>query len=280
MVKFFIDSFRVKKIYDLKDTKPIKVIFYFLLLVLIISFPLNLQIIRSGGWDLYNFTAGIRQTYPDWLPEDLPEDIEISASGMYYEDSDNTVFLTKNLDNQDLYIVFSPLSNYIPTDRTLVFETNRISYYNEDGIFMFSADYNRVNSVVRFYDLKLMSQATAVDEFASIIEGAFGGYAQFKSIIYNTGINLVLNIILVFVVSVLFLMIRIKFEKVTNFSENIKIVIASMTIPALIGLIAGLIGIMELSSFTVVIFQFATPIIAYVAIYRGSKLKETSNKYI
>lgn len=128
MVKFFIDSFRVKKIYDLKNTKAIKVFFYFLLLVLIISFPLNLQIIRSGGWDLYNFTAGIRQNYPDWLPEDLPEDIEISASGMYYEDTDNSVFLTTNLDDQDLYIVFSPLSDYVPTDRTLVFEIDRISY--------------------------------------------------------------------------------------------------------------------------------------------------------
>ncbi|MBN2876743.1 MAG: DUF1189 family protein [Bacilli bacterium] len=280
MIKFFVDSFQVKKIYDLRETKGIKVFFYFLLLVLIISFPLNLQIIRSGGWDLYNFTSGIRESYPDWLPYDLPEDIEISASGMYYEDTQNTVFMTTNIDGDDLYIVISPLADYEPVDRTLVFEKDGISYYDQDGVYMFATDYSKVEGVIRFYDLKLGTQSSAVDKFSSIIENSFGGYAQFKSIIYNVLINLVLNILLVVIVSFLFIFIRIKYQKVTTFWDNIKIVISSMTIPALLGMIVGILGVMELSAFTVVIFQFATPIIAYVAIYRGSKLKDTNNKYI
>lgn len=279
MLKFFVDSFRVKRIYGLKDSKWRSVIFYFLLLVLIISFPLNLQIIRGGGWDLYNFTAGMREVYPDWLPYDLPEDIEITASGMYYEDAANSVFLTTNIDDQDLYIVFSPLADYVPSDRTLMFEEDRISYYDESGTYMFSADYSKVEGVVRFYDLQLGTQSNAVDKLASIIENSFGGYAQFKSVILNIVINLVMNVLLVLVVSFLFIFIRIKFQKVTTFSDNIKIVVSSMTIPALVGMAFGFIGVMELSAFTVVIFQFMTPIIAYVAIYRGSKIKESSNKY-
>lgn len=279
MLKFFTDSFRVKRIYRLKDSKWRSVIFYFLLLVLIISFPLNLQIIRSGGWDLYNFTAGMREVYPDWLPYDLPEDVEISANGMYYEETINSVFLTNNLDDQDLYIVISPLGDYIPSDRTLMFEENQMRYYDENGDYMFSADYSRVEGIVRFYDLQLGTQSNAVDKFASIIENSFGGYAQFKSIILNIIINFVTNILLVLVVSFLFIFIRIKYQKVTTFSDNIKIVVSSMTLPALVGMAFGFIGIMELSAFTVVIFQFMTPIIAYVAIYRGSKIKESSNKY-
>lgn len=279
MVRFFVDSFQVKKIYNLKDTKGVKVFFYFLLLILIISFPLNLKIIQSGGWDLYDFTAGIRQSYPDWLPADLPEDIEISSTGMYYEDTTNSVFLTTNLDDQDLYIVISPLNDYVATDRTLVFDADNISYYDADGNFMFSADYSRVSGVVRFYDLQLGTQANAVEKFCSVIEDSFGGYAQFKSIIYNTAINLLLNVIMIFTVSLLFLFIRIRYQKVTNYKENVYIVIASMTIPAMLGMIIGLTGVMELSAFSVVIFQFATPIIAYIAIYRGSKIKEINNKY-
>ncbi len=280
MLKFFVDSLRVKRIYNLKDAKWSSVIFYFLLLVLIISFPLNLQIIRSGGWDLYDFTAGIRQQYPDWLPDELPEDIEISYTGMYYENTDNSVFTTTNLDGDNLYIVFSPLADYVPNDRTLVFEENQISYYDENGTYMFSADYSRVSGIVRFYDLKLGTQSNAVDKFASIIENSFSGYAQFKSIILNIVINLVMNILLVLVVSFLFIFIRIKFQKVTTFSDNIKIVISSMTLPALVGMAFGFIGVMELSAFTVVIFQFMTPIIAYVAIYQGSKGKPISGKYL
>ncbi len=280
MIKFFVDSFRVKKIYGLKNTKGGIILFYFLLLILIISFPLNLQIIRSGGWDLYNFTAGMRETYPDWLPEDLPEDIEISKSGMYYENTENSVFLTSNLADEDLYIAFSPLADYVPTDRTLMFEEDRISYYNEVGEFQFSANYSNVGTVVRFSELNLTSQASAVNKLATIIEDSFGGYAQFKSVIYNTGINIVLNLILVSVVSGLFLLIRVKFEKVTNFSENIRIVIASMTLPAIFGMIIGLTGLMELSAFSIVIFQFATPIIAYLAIYKGAKIKQVSTKHL
>jgi len=280
MLKFFVDSFQVKKIYDLKDSKWKTIFFYFLLLVLIISFPLNLQIIRSGGWDLYNFTAGIREVYPDWLPDDLPEDIEISATGMYYEDTSNSVFLTHNIDDQDLYIVFSPLADYVPTDRTLVFEENQISYYDETGTYMFSADYSRVEGIVRFYDLQLGTQSNAVDKLASIIEDSFGGYAQFKSIALNVLINLVLEVLLVLTVSFLFIFIRIKYQKVTTFSDNIKIVISSMTMPALVGMIVGFLSVIELSAFTIVIFQFMTPIIAYIAIYRGSKIKEPSNKHI
>ncbi len=279
MIKFFVDSFRINRIYDLKETKGVKVFFYFLLLVLIISFPLNFQIIQSGGWDLYNFTSGIRESYPDWLPDDLPEDIEFSSSGMYYENTENSVFLTSNIDDEDLYMVFSPLNDYVPTDRTLVFSEDNISYYDENGDFMFSADYSKVQGVVRFYDLKLGSQSNAVDKFASMIEDTFGGYAQFKSIIYNVGINLVVNLLMIVIVSFLFVFIRIKYQKVTTYLDNIKIVISSMTLPAIIGFVIGIIGVIELSAFTVVIFQFVTPVIAYIAIYKGSKMKEASNKY-
>lgn len=280
MIKFFVDSFRINRIYDLRETKGVKVIFYFLLLILIISFPLNLQIIRSSGWDFYDFTAGMRESYPDWLPYDLPEDIEFTNSGMYYENTENTVFLTSNLDNQDLYIAFSPLDDYVATDRTLVFSKDRISYYNETGTYLFSTGYDRVDGVVRFYDLKLGTQTNAVNKFATMIEDCFSGYAQFKSIIYNVVINFVINLLLVLVVSFLFIFIRIKFQRVTSFIDNTKIVTASMTIPAMISFTIGILGIMELSAFSAVIFQFATPIIAYVAIYRGSKIKEVSNKYI
>ncbi len=222
----------------------------------------------------------MRETYPDWLPADLPEDIEISSAGMNYIDTDNTVFLTSNLDDQDLYIVFSPLVDYQPTDRTLVFEPDQISYYDENGEYMFSTGYNRTQGVISFYNLKLESQSEAVNQFAGMIEDAFSGFAQFRSIIYNIGINLVLNTIMVSVVSFLFVFIRIRYQKVTTFKDNIKIVIASMTIPSLIGLLFGLIGVMELSAFSVVIFQFATPIIAYFAIYKGASVKELDNKNV
>jgi maltodextrin utilization protein YvdJ len=279
MIKFFTDSFRINRIYSLKNTKGTTLVFYFLLLILIISFPLNLQIIRSSGWDLYNFTAGIREQYPDWLPSQLPDDIEISASGMYYEDTTNREYLTYNNQDEDLYIVISPLGDYVPYDRTLMFEENQISYYDENGQYMFSADYSKITSVVSFYDLQFMEQAQAVNKFCGVIEDSFSGYAQFKSIILNTVINFVLNTLLIFVVSAMFLLIRFNYQKVTSFGENLRIMVSSMTIPAMISFVVGLFEFIEATSLTQVIFQFATPIIAYIAIYKGSKNKEVSIKH-
>ena len=280
MLKFFVNSFTPKRIFTLKDESLFKTIIYFIFLVIIISFPLNLQIIRSDGWDLYDFTNGIRQTYPDWIPNDLPEDIEISSQGMYFEDTENSVFQTTNIDGENLYIVFSPLDNYTPADRTLGFAEKEISYYGESGEYSFSIGYSHVKETVRFYDLKLMTQSQAVNDFAGMIEEAFSPFAIFKSITYNLVINLVLNVLLVVVVSAIFLLFRVRYQKITNFKDNIRIVVASMTIPTFIGFIIGIIGFIELNAFSVVIFQFATPIIGMISIYKGASLKEINNKYI
>lgn len=278
MLKIIANSFKLKNIYNLKNHHLKAFVFYFLLLIFIISFPLNYQIIKTGGWDLYNFSAGIRQNYPDWLPSELPEDIEISKSGMYYEIEAIRTFQTTNLDGEDLNIVFMPFEDYSVDGRSLVFEAKRIVYYDIEGQQVLEVGYSNVKSTVRFRDLRLSTQSQAVDKFTNMIDEAFSSYAIFVSVVYYTAITGFLNLVLVLVVSAIFVFIRIRFQKVTTFTENLKIVIASMTIPSLISFIVGIAGVMEINAFTVVIYQFATPLIALIAIYKGSKIKEILNK--
>ena len=280
MLKIIANSFRFKNIFLLRS-HPIKYfVLYFAILVLIISFPLNYQIIKSGGWDLYNFSAGIRQQYPDWIPSGLPEDIEISKSGMYYENEVVTTLQTTNLNGEELNIVFMPFDEYDMDTRSLVFEKNRIVYYDNTGNQIIEVGYTNIQSTVRFADLRMTTQSNAVSKFANMIDEAFSSYAIFVSVVYYTAITAFLNLVLVLVVSAIFIFIRVRFQKVTNFSDNLKIVIASMTIPSLISFIVGVLGVMEINAFTVVIYQFATPLIALVAIHKGSKIKEISNKQV
>ncbi|PKK96525.1 MAG: hypothetical protein CVV58_05915 [Tenericutes bacterium HGW-Tenericutes-3] len=133
---------------------------------------------------------------------------------------------------------------------------------------------------MRFSDLRMTTQADAVSKFATMLDEAFSSYAIFVSVVYYTAITAFLNLVLILVVSAIFIFVRIRYQKVTNFKENLKIVIASMTIPSLISFIVGILGVMEINAFTVVIYQFATPLIALVAIYKGSKIKEISNKNV
>jgi len=280
MLKIIANSFKLKNIFKVRLLPGKSFILYFIFLVFVISFPLNYQIVKSGGWDLYNFSAGIRQSYPNWLPTDLPEDIEISKSGMFFEDAVASSFETTNMNDETLMIVFMPLADYTVEDRSLVFEENRIVYYDVEGKEVLFVNYHNIQNTVRFRELRMMNQSEAVGYFADMIDQAFSSYAIFSSVIYYTAITAFLNLILLLVVSAIFIFVRIRFQKVTSFKDNIKIMIASMTIPSLISFVFGVAGLMEINAFTVVIFQFLTPLIALVAIFKGSKIKEISNKNV
>ncbi len=281
MLRIIANGFSFKRIFSLKTAPFRGFVFYFLFLVLLMSFPLNYQIVRSGGWDLYNFTGGIRSDTPDWLPAGLPSDIIVSPRGMTYSDTATSVFETVNVEGDPLFIVFAPEGGYAATGRALVFEPDRIAYCGEDGAELFDVGYGTVVTTVNFGELKLMSsEDLALEKFVTMIDEAFSGPAVFKSTVYFTFVTLVLNLILVLVISAIFLLVRVRYQKVTGFAENIRIVVASMTIPSLIGFFIGLLGIMEVNAFTVVLFQLLTPLIALMAILKGSNVKEVSNKEV
>ena len=279
MLKLFVGGFTPKGIFAQRDVSFKKVILYFLFLVLVISFPLNLQITQSGGWDLYNFTAGIQSNHPDWLPSQLPDDIEISSAGMVFTNAQVSTFQTTNVHDETLYIIFAPVSTYYVYTTSLVFEEYSIVYYNESGTKVFSVGYNNIKTPVYFSNLKLMTESAAIDSFTEMIDEAFSPYAVFKSIFLYTIITLMMNIVLVAVLSAIFIFVRVRYQKVTTFSQNIRIIVASMTIPSMVGFAVGILGFVEFNAFSVVIFQFMTPLIALFSIFKGSSTKEISNKY-
>ncbi|MBU0997516.1 MAG: DUF1189 family protein [Firmicutes bacterium] len=278
MLKLFVRSFTPKGIFDAKDSSRGKIVIYFIFLMLLVSFPLNLQIFRSGGWDLYNFTAGIQQSAPDWLPNQLPSDIEISRYGMYYENESVSYFETTNVNQEVLFIVFSTGLEYTITDRTLAFEPDQIVYYDDAASEVFAIGYNNIHTTVRFSELKQLTQSEAVEIFSNMIDEAFSNFAILRSVLLYTAITFGLNILLVLVVSAIFIFVRVKFQRVTTFKDNVRIVIASMTIPSMVGFIIGILELIEINAFSVVIFQFMTPLIALASIFKGAKIKDISTK--
>ena len=281
MLRILANGFTFRRIFSLRSAPFGGFAAYFLFLVLLSSFPLNYQIVRSGGWDLYNFTGGIRADAPDWLPDGLPADIVVSSRGMTFTIAETSVFETTNVAGDPLFIVFAPEGGYVASGRALVFEPERIAYCDETGSEIFDVGYGSIGETVSFGSLRLMSSDDlALEKFVTMIDEAFSGPAIFKSTVYFTFVTLVLNLILVVVLSAIFLLVRVRYQKVTGFSENVRIVIAAMTIPSLVGFLVGLLGLMEVNAFTVVLFQLLTPLIALMAILRGSNVKEVSNKEV
>lgn len=278
MIRIFAGSFSLKGIFQNRSIAGKSFLFYFVFLILLVSFPLNYQIVKTGGWDLYNFTAGMRAQYPDWLPMDLPDDIEITKEGMLFTNVATSSFATTNLDGATLNIIFMPEGAYEGAIRALVFYPERIVYYEEGGAERLSTNYQNISTSVRFNDLMMLDQSIAVDRVATMIDEAFSAYAVFKSVTLNIAINLAMNALLALVVGAIFIFIRIQYQRVTSFADNLKIIISSMTIPAIIGFTIGIVGVIEINAFTAVLFQFLAPLIAILAIYKGVRKTVSDEK--
>jgi len=280
MIKIITNSFQFKNIFSLKNTKKSKMLIYFIILVLITAFPLNYQIFLNDGFKGMNsFTHELRLENPSWLPNELPNDVSISKHGMYLVNDREYIYETITNAGNKYFIIINPAEEITEAKNTIVLEKDQIIYFSKDGATL-KGGYQNVDEVIDFSDLKNMNSNEAVDIFFSMIDSAFNQYGVFYAVVVNTLTQYLMNALLLIILAAIMLLIRVNYKKVTNFSENVNIVIASMTIPTLISFIFGVIGLIELSSLLVVVFQLLTPIIALAAIYKGGKEKEVSVKHL
>ncbi|MDD3106682.1 MAG: DUF1189 family protein [Bacilli bacterium] len=279
MVKIFLNSFSFANIFHQRNQKIGKMILYFLFLVLLISFPLNYQIVKNDGFKgLNSFSYDLRLANPSWLPGNLPSDMVITKSGLSYIQDQEYSFQT--ITNEITYtVMINPQEEVLDAKNTIVFEKQQLKYFDQKGRFL-TGDYDKVKQAIDFSELKTLDKSEAVNIFFSIVDDAFNPYAVFYSIMANTFIQIGMNILLVLILGLIFLLIRVNYKPVTHFMQNIKIIITSMTIPSLISIVVGIIGVIEVNSFTVVLFQFLTPLIALLAIYKGSNEKEIITKHV
>lgn len=310
MIKILFNSFTFKRIFSLKDHKGIPFFFYFLIIILITSFPMNFQLVKNDGWEkLTSTTIELRTANLEWFPSELPSDGVINSYGLDLT-YDTTYHYSSILsDNKEFLFIINPVEenkidlsianktyytkDYIiniddSLNKTITYyskciimaKKNIYYYYNTDKPMI--GNYSKVDRSIFFNDLKSFQYdgKDPLDTFLNIVDGAFNKYLVLSNVLVNTLTQLALNTILIFVISLIFLLIRIKYKKVCGFTDNLKIVISSMTIPSIISFVVGMLNIIELNSFTVVLFQFLTPLIAMGAIYKGSGIKVASKKHL
>jgi|GEM_PF-988579 hypothetical protein len=304
MIKIFINSFSFKKIFQNGNAPWKHIIAYFLLIVLITSFPLNYQIFQNDGWrGLNSITIGIREVAPPWFPNELPNDVAISKNGLYtpiekayyYEatlaDDTRYQFVINPQGASDeggfapIYteegIITKDVSGVVvmtPYQKAIVLCKDKILYY-DNSKKPIVGNYDHIEEVIHFTELKNMDKYTALTLLLDAIDGGFNQYMVFSSILINTLTQLFMNLIMIVIIAAIFLLIRIKYKKVTNYRQNIGILISAMTIPSILSFIIGILGVIEINSFGVVLFQLLTPLIAIGAIYLGSGEKDIGIKY-
>ncbi len=304
MIKIFINSFSFRKIFQNGNASWKHIIAYFLLIVLITSFPLNYQIFQNDGWKgLNTITMGIREVTPSWFPNELPNDVALSKSGLYTPVETSYYYEATLPDNTSYQFVINPQSVNEKDDFTTVYTEEGIATKDTNGVTIITpyqkaivlckdrmlyydnskepivGNYNHIEEVVHFTELKSMEKFAALTLLLDAIDGGFNQYMVFSNILINTLTQLSMNLIMIVIIAAIFLLIRIKYKKVTNYHQNIGILTSAMTIPSILSFIIGIIGMIEINSFGVVLFQLLTPLIAIGAIYLGSGEKDISIKY-
>ncbi|HEY8395466.1 MAG TPA: DUF1189 family protein [Bacilli bacterium] len=276
MFKIFRKCFRFVDIYSLKEERFGKFIAYFLIMILVVSFPLNYQIFQNNGFDgLTRFTQYLRSHLELSFVDELPSGGALTPSGFTVFPDHEYRFVAKT-ETGSFTLILNPDSEVQEMKDTIVLDDDKTIYFNADGSYIVGS-YRRLKTGLDFGDLKNMDRIEAKDAFFSAIDATFNKYAVFYSIAVNTVLQYVMNTLLILVLAALMLLVRINYEKVTTFLSNLKIVIASMTIPSILSFIAALICFQALNTFFVVLFQFLTPIIAVLSIYKGKK-KQKANQ--
>ena len=112
-----------------------------------------------------------------------------------------------------------------PYQKAIVLCKDKILYY-DNSKKPIVGNYDHIEEVIHFTELKNMDKYTALTLLLDAIDGGFNQYMVFSSILINTLTQLFMNLIMVVIIAAIFLLFRIKYKKVTNYRQNIGILIS------------------------------------------------------
>lgn len=263
MTKLFIDSLRsLKSIYEFRNVKWIKVILYYLILVLIFSFPINLANVRNKGLKLDSEKQKITSQITNDYRKDLPDDCDInSVSGLNCLESKNII-----IDAGKLTLIFLPDDETNITDNSLVFYHEKIVFHYDNKVN--ESNYSGYKEIVVFQELKTVDLDESIKLLISGYKENFSPIDTINAIIFTTGSNILINTIYIIIASLIAMMFKYAHNNFLKYSEIVKIYIFSSTWPTIIGLVLGLF---KLYPFMNVFYQFGTPIVFLLVYYKQIK---------
>lgn len=269
MKEILKSSFTFKSLFQIRKKTGYAFFWYFVLIIIFSSLPLNLLIIRQNGWRLNAIVSNLENEDLAWLPNDLPISFIVDANNGLISLTDDTIQYVFETSKYTI-IINGAENNYEIKANLIVLTKEAIIYYNDQQKPIIGT-YSSLKQKVDFqYLTKMEDKLVAKHKFIEIFKVAFAPYFILSSVILWTAINLLMQIVLLFTITSIFLLIRINYQKVASYREYLKIHVASYTIPTIISVIVGLIS-ENTATLSPVILQFGTALMAIGTIYLGSK---------
>lgn len=260
MFKRFIESIiSITSIYEFRKLSWGKVMLHFLILTVIISFPLNIRVIRNKGLRVDKESSQILSMMTKDFREQLPNDCSITLLGLACHVSQNV-----HIDAGDITLIINADPSFQAPPYSLVFYRDKIVFMKEKLVK--ESSYIDYKEPVVFGDIKSKSINVVKERLLSGFEDSFEAIDILEGILFVTGSYLLMNLLYLVIASGLAMLLKFGHARFITYREIVKIFIFSSTIPTLFGFIIGFA--FQIEPFIPVIYQFGTPIIFLVVYYR------------
>ena len=264
---FKASTYQFSNAFDVFNASLFKVFIYFLMLNLLMLLPITLQVASLDDFDYERFGMNFTTSeIPDWIPEELPTSCNIRNN--YLDCGMDHIFEYKLVDKDTTYTIYFN----VPSDVT----------YNENNIIVFyhhGIEVHIRNSVVRltyvgfngtdFADLSDMEKEQAAGILFENFYQSVKPILILPIILFGVGALFIANFTLVVLLAGITMLFSFNQSDFPKYKNMIKLLMIASTIPALINVILGFLG---LSAFTSLTYNFVTPIIAFF-MYKASRIK-------
>ncbi len=263
ILRFFKTSFSFQTMLIEVNEPFWKYLLYFLIMIMLIAFPLNYTIVSEQGFRINFIEESFTQETPNWV---LPETCEIEAGSLTC-DNPGTITLI----HQDITYVINATQDMIDENQKAVYLLeDRLVYTNGVGASMTGYYHQGFLDRFSFRSLNLLEgteKSLGYIAFAEQLENSFGPYIVFFSLLVNTLTTLGINIVFILMLSLVLQLFRLGYSKFFRYLDSLKFLIYTMTIPAVLSFLISWISM----AFSPVIYQFGVGIITMVVMLTYGK---------
>ncbi len=243
----------------------IKILLFFILMVLISNVPHIYSIISNEGWSISFIESTMETDPPAYGSFDLPDDISIHYYGLDVPDSTEHF-----VEYKDYTFVFNAQEEDYSDigGQKILLLVDKIIYINADGDRL-EGTYRGFNTTYDFDSVMLDAAGwqSNIVLLASNIEAGFSSYVIFYSVITYTMVQLMTMSVLVLIIGGLLMLFKFGHSHFMSYPEALKIVVLTTPVPVFIGFVVGFIA----DPLTPFIVQFGMGVITMYVMVKFSK---------
>ncbi|HHT39891.1 MAG: DUF1189 family protein [Acholeplasmatales bacterium] len=251
LIRYLKYSFDFKNILKRGEEPFFKVIIYFLIVMLIATFPLSYLIVTNEGTQLDFILEDMKKTPIGW---NLPaNDVYIKNNQLFFPDQKEYVNSHEGIE----YVFNYQGEDYDLTIKQVLLKKDYLVYIDGKGSYLKSDGYQ--GFFQDEFDLSLLIRSSGEErheyylDFAYGVEKSFRKYIIFYALLRNLFTTIFINSIFVVLMALLMQVFRLGHAKFLTVVSSIKIVMFASLLPTVLSFIFGLI----VPGFAPVVFNLA-----------------------